>query len=110
MGVIENALQGFTQTAVHPRGVRDDEAHAVVVRAEIHGVVVTVTHRGAFPGNVRQTPRHVDVGEHPVGVARFDQDEVAVVFGGVGLTGFIEVVDELLNEFLHDRLSGIVWM
>ena len=67
----------------HPRGVRDDETHAVVVGAEIHGVDETVTHRGAFPGNICECPRHVQFIKFTVYVTGFYEDEVAVVVGVV---------------------------
>ena len=43
-----------------------------------------------------------------MGVFRFDQDDVTVVFGVVRAAGWAVGRDELLDEFLDDGVAGVM--
>ena len=61
-----------------------------------------------FPGHVEQGAAIPEFVEFAVDIFRFDQDDVAIIFGVVGLARRGVGRDELLDEFRDGGVCGVI--
>ena len=81
--VSDVCLQVTTHILGQPVGVGYEEAQGELVVGQVHGVEAIIDRGDALEGHLGQSPRQVQVGQHAVHVAGFDQYELAVVLGYV---------------------------
>jgi len=105
---IEDVFDEFTQLAVNPGCVRDDETEAVLVVGQVDRDEEVTLLRDAFPVDVLQGAAAPDLVEFSVGVALLDQNDVAVRLVVVGLTRGGVFGDEAIDEVFDGGIRGII--
>jgi hypothetical protein len=76
-------FQMSPHVAGQPRFVRDQEVEAELIVRQPHSEEASVDHGDALEGHLGQSPGHVQIIQDACRVARFQEDEPAVVFGDI---------------------------
>ena len=66
-----------------PVFIGHQDAQRKLIVGQIHGMETPVDHRDGLEGHLRQSPRHVQIGQHAVYVAGFQDGDIPVVLGAI---------------------------